>query len=1455
MSQTIRELFCECADDEAIECIIDAPIASIRATDNYKKIRLVLELRRYIPYAKLRTAESNLCKKYGFAAISISPKYSADVFSEDILSEIIEELRHKVAAVNGSFYNCRWEYTPPSEGQTHSVTAHVTADCAALLKAAGFYEKFTQLVNEQFGIICVIQIQFEQENARPARVAPPPKPAAPSGETPPWEEQKSAASSAPAQKPRSTSPAQPKKKWRSKVSLESVMAGLPSKLHSPVLLTGKPVDYPAVKLIDLTPDVRCATVWGRVFSYEPILTKNGLRYILRFNITDLTSSNSVRLFIDAKQFEQCNDLYNDAVVIVQGEYAYDIYERGYVINPKCVIVCKEKIREDNAEVKRVELHMHTNMSALDAITPTANLIERAAEWGHRAIAITDHGVVQAYPDAMNTARECDNKIKIIYGIEDYYIDDRSAIVRGLSSMPLSGTFVAFDLETTGLSANHCHITEIGAVRVENGEMTETFSMLVNPGTPIPPNIVELTGITDAMVANAPSEPEAVASFIEFCGPNPVLVAHNANFDTSFIQAVCNRCNYDFDFASIDTVALSRALYPTLKNHKLNNMASHLKAPKFEHHRALSDSQALAFILIKEFEELRSHYSIENIGQINDTVSVQTAKGFDSYHQIILAKNRVGLKNLYRLVSEAHLHDFHTRPRIRRSQIEKYREGLIIGSACEAGELYRAIYLGRKWSELLKIASFYDYLEIQPIGNNMFMVRKGEVPDVETLQEYNRTICRIGETLGIPVVATCDVHFLDPEDEAYRRVLMSDFEDGDMQAPLYLRTTEEMLAEFQYLGAEKAYEVVVTNTNLIADMIEEIRPIPEGVYPPHIEGSDENLRSITNRRAREIYGDPLPELVEKRLNRELDSIITHGFSVMYMTAQMLVADSEAHGYLVGSRGSVGSSFVATMAGISEVNPLSPHYVCPKCKWSEFFTDGSVGSGFDLPPKACPVCGTDCNRDGHEIPFETFLGFDGDKQPDIDLNFSGEYQTSAHRYTEEVFGPENVFKAGTIATVAEKTAYGYVKKYAEARGLILPNAEIERLKLGCMGIKRTTGQHPGGMVVVPREFEIFDFCPIQHPADKEGASVVTTHFDFHSIHDTILKLDILGHVVPTTYKYLEEFTGIPVMDVSMSDEKVLSLFTSTEALGVTPEEIGSETGTFSLPEVGTSFVRQMLIDTQPKTFSDLLQISGLSHGTDVYLGNANVLIANGTCTISEVIGTRDNIMTYLIQKGVPNKTAFSIMEIVRKGKARKLLTDELVKVMRDHNVPEWYISSCFKIKYMFPKAHAAAYMIATLRLGWYKVHHPAAYYAAYFTAHPDDFDAATVVKGSGAVKRRMQEILDKGKEASDKEEKSYAVFQIINEAMARSIVFLPVDIDRSDSMRFLVEEGGIRLPFSILPKLGVQVAQSIVDARNEGGPFRTKSDLQTRANVGKSLVALLEAAGALNGMPDSDQITFF
>ncbi|QNO19329.1 PolC-type DNA polymerase III [Caproicibacterium amylolyticum] len=1388
------------------------------------------------------------CKQLNLSRAQILPKYDSNLFSIDYYPELVVELKRREATINGTLLGS----TAALENDT--LTIELKHGGANLLNSRHADRILSQLIREEFGMNIRVtftgrlEVDGEGEHYKEMQAH----------QTEKVYRQEIVAQQEDYENSLAHTTEPRVIEVREGETLRPTILPDTARALYKTLPKAKPAPISTI-----TPDIGSLTVWGEIFSIESRLTRDKQHKIFSIAITDYTSSITLKVFESVQDCKTLDTLHNGMSVIVRGDVEYDKYDHEIVMRPRGIGTVKQVQVEDKAPAKRVELHLHTNMSQMDAVNSASDLITRAAEWGHPAVAITDHGVAQAFPEAMNTAaalKKAGKHIKVIYGTEAYFVNDLVPAVTGESERELDGEFISFDLETTGLSPNQERITEIGAVRIRNGEIVESFDTFVDPERPIPPKITQLTGITDEMVSGAPSEDAAIQQFYDFCGKDAVLVAHNADFDTSFLRVSAERHNMDFPYVYIDSIPMCRAMLVDIKNYKLDTVAKYLNLGNFNHHRACDDAAMLGQIFITLLQRLKEDTKAKTVKEINTSLAAYhnkgSAKKIRSYHQIILVKNQTGLKNLYKLISMAHLQYYYRNPRIPKSELVKYREGLLIGSACEAGELYRAIFAGKPWNQLLEIADFYDYLEIQPNGNNMFMVRNGSVPNVEKLQEFNKTIIKLAKALHKPVVATCDVHFLDPKDADYRKILQTaqGFDSSEEQAPLYLRTTAEMLKEFAYLGKELAYEVVVKNTNLIADMCEEIQPIPSGVFPPFIDGAEQQLNDICWKRAKQIYGEPLPEIVKARLDRELGSINKHGFSVLYMTAQKLVADSEAHGYLVGSRGSVGSSFVASMSGISEVNPLAPHYICPYCKYSEFITDGSYGSGFDLPPKTCPVCGSPLRQDGHNIPFETFLGFDGDKTPDIDLNFSGEYQSGAHRYTETLFGKDHVFKAGTIATVADKTAYGYVKKYQELNSVTLNNAEELRLAQGCTGIKRTTGQHPGGMVVVPRGFEIYDFCPVQHPANDQKNDNVTTHFDFHSIHDTICKLDELGHDVPTIYRYLEEYTGIPVMSVSMSDPKVMSLFHSPAALGIAEEDIDCQTGTFSMPELGTPFVRQMLMDSQPKTFTDLLQVSGLSHGTDVWLGNAQDLIKDGTCTISEVIGTRDSIMTYLLQKGLEPKMAFKIMEITRKGKATKLLTDDHINAMKEHNVPQWYINSCFKIKYMFPKAHAAAYMIAALRLGWYKVHKPVEYYAAYFTVRGEDFDGATVVKGRSAVRQRMHEIQQKGKEASAKEEAAFGTLQIVNEMLARGIGVLPIDLYKSDARKYLVEDGQIRLPFASISGVGESAANALAAAK-DGGAYISIDDLQARSKVSKSVIENLQEAGALNGLPQSSQMTLF
>lgn len=1451
--KTLGEVFDSQFGIKLPQQISQGELTQLNINKQARLITLVVKFNGLVERNTLFDTEKLITKTLAYHTV-IKPHFPTELFSADYFPQLYAAVRRDIPSINGTLNNAEVRF------ENNTLTINLLNGGKTLLDSKGFDKALIKLISEEFNLYISVNYTgtFEvEENSEEYKAA------IQDAQEKINRENLQKAAEFYQEEVETAEKREEKHAENTTVEIE-VREGkfaTPQIIQSSIRpLYGRSIRGKMIPISSISGDSGRIVVWGDVFDIEKKVTKSGDKNIFTIDITDYTGSTTAKVFNSIKESAVIDNIKKGDTIVVQGDVEYDKYAGELVVNARSIGTAQKVKVVDNAEKKRVELHMHTNMSQMDAVTSAGDLVNRAYQWGHKAVAITDHGVAQAFPDAMKAADKInkdEEKIKIIYGVEAYFMDDLVESVKGDADTGFDGTFICFDIETTGLSAARDKITEIGAVKVENGVITDTFSTFANPEMPIPQKITQLTGITDDMVKDAPSQSEAVSAFLEFAGDN-VLVAHNAPFDTSFIAKACEDMGREYNYTSIDTVAISRAILTDIKNCKLDTVAKFLRLGDFNHHRATDDAEMLARIFINLCQRLTDDYGITKTNDINTKIAGGDFKKLPTYHQIILVKNKTGLKNLYRLISYSHLNYFYKKPRIPKSELVKYREGLIIGSACCAGQLYMAILEGKPWGELKQIASFYDYLEIQPAGNNSFMIRDGRFNSVDELHEIDRTIIKLAKELGKPVCATCDVHFMDPTDSEFRKILMAGqgFKDAEQQAPLYFRTTAEMLKEFEWLGKDKAYEYVVENPNKIADMCEYIRPIPKGTFPPNIEGAQEQLIDITWKRAKEKYGDPLPEIVKARLDKELNSITTYGFSVLYMTAQKLVADSEAHGYLVGSRGSVGSSFVATMSGISEVNPLCPHYVCPNCKHSEFITDGSYGSGFDMPPKNCPECGTLMDQDGHEIPFETFLGFKGDKVPDIDLNFSGEYQSKSHRYTEELFGKNNVFKAGTISTVAEKTALGFVKKFAQERGLVMHKAEEKRLAIGCTGVKRTTGQHPGGMVVVPRTNDVYDFCPVQHPANDVNSDNITTHFDFHSIHDTITKLDELGHDVPTIYHYLELYTGIPVMKVSMSDPEVMSLFTSPKALGVTEEDIDSKTGTFSLPECGTAFVRGMLIEAQPKTFTDLLQIAGLSHGTDVWLGNAQELIHNGTCTISEVIGTRDSIMTYLMHKGLEPGMAFKIMEIVRKGNATKLLTEEHFKAMREHNVPEWYIDSCMKIKYMFPKAHAAAYMIATLRLGWYKVHKPVEYYAAYFTVRSENLDGAIAMQGHQAVRDKMNNIKQKQSvhEATAKDEAEFQTLQIVNEMMARKIEFLPVDIYKSEAKMFKVEDGKIRLPFSSLPGVGGAAADSLAET-GKHTEYLSIEDMQIKTKVTKAVIETLKDVGVLKDLPESSQMSLF
>ncbi|MBR3098483.1 MAG: PolC-type DNA polymerase III [Clostridia bacterium] len=1278
--------------------------------------------------------------------------------------------------------------------------------------------------------------------------------------------------------PRKTRTAEKKEKAEEQKKEPVTEGGIPIP-EMPELSVGRPIlgraiaDRP-VEIRELTSETGMTVIQGDIFKMETKELRGGEMVLLTFGVTDYTSSVLCKYFFryrprfsrkaeegeqppvteEEKQAvaEKLKRIRNGMNVKLRGECLYDSFARELSVTVRDMIEMEKQEREDLAEEKRVELHMHTNMSTMDALTPVTDLIDRAVRWGHPAVAVTDHGVLQSFPAAFRSAK---GRIKLIPGCEGYLIDERDITERA-DDRPYNGPIVVLDFESTGLNTAGARIIEIGAVKLTEGTVVDQFEEMVDPGEPLPPKISELTGITDAALAGKPKAAEMLPKLMEFIGDCPIA-AHNSSFDASLLRSELKRLGMSFSNPVMDTLTYARKLYPDQKTFRLGALCKKLGVSLKNAHRAVHDATATAHVLQKMFEETAERYpDIKTYTDLNK--KLRGGAIGESWHIILLAKNRTGLVNLNKLVTISHLEYFHRTPHMPRQKIEQYREGLILGSACEAGELFKAVLADEPEEKLEEIASFYDYLEIQPTGNNAFLLREGYVKSEEDLRELNRRIVRLGEKLNKPVVATGDVHFLDPKDAVGRAIIQAGLghSDADNQPPLYFKTTDEMLEEFAYLGPEKAKEVVIDNPRRIADSVEAINLFPkhpkgEDTFQPYWDDAEDNIQDMTWSEAEEMYGSPLPEIVEARLKKELKSIVGYGYCTLYNIAQKLVSKSLEDGYLVGSRGSVGSSLVARMCGITEVNALPPHYRCTRCHKGYFDVDKTkYHVGVDLPDRNCPDCGRPLTKDGFDIPFEVFLGFEGDKVPDIDLNFSGEYQNRAHHYVEELFGKDHVFRAGTISGLADKTAFGYASKYLEERGIQAGNTEKDRLALECTGVKRTTGQHPGGMVVVPKEYDISEFTAVQHPADDLESDFTTTHFDFNSMHDILVKLDCLGHDDPTMMHVLEELTGINFRDVPLDDPGVRSLFTSPEALGVTSDDILCNTGTYGVPEFGTGFVRGMLDETRPSTMEELLRISGLSHGTDVWLDNAQSLIASGTATLSECVCCRDDIMNYLIDKGVKPKLAFTTMESVRKGKGLK---SDMQQAMEENNVPEWFMDSCRKIKYMFPKGHAVAYVTMSLRVAWFKLHEPLAYYCAYFTVRGDGFDASTMILSPDACRARLREIRNMEK-ASARDKDIATCLELVLEMNMRGIRFLPVDLYKSDIKRFLIEDGNIRCPFISLPGLGESAAVPIVEARKEA-PFLSIEDLAVRGKAGSSVIDLLRAHGALAGLSETSQISMF
>lgn len=1446
---------CKCVKEE--KHLAAGEVRSLAFGDNNTVMVVELGLHEVVSRKVIARAEKQIADTYGLDRVIIEPRYNMPgELSNAYIKSLYDDMAYRMPSAKGLLDHRKWAFADGA--------LQIPMDEVSEKHFANALRHLEARIQRELGRSCPVHaVRADAQDFAPA-----PEQEESREEILHKAVEQAAAAAAETPKPKKPRPAPQQHTGYQRPRAE--------KVREDDLIFGKLIQDPIVSVNEAIAAYDMVTIQGEVFftdNKDIHSKKTGKDYVkIAFDMTDRTNSVRVSKFLAAdKAGDTASKIKKGLYCTVQGKMVYDTFAKEMVLEPTGIVKAKKPERKDTYEgMKRVELHLHTNMSAMDGMSSTASLLCRAAKWGHRAMAITDHGVAQAFPEALH-AQEGKQKdtigdMKIIYGIEAYYINDENSIsvVRGRSAEPLDGTFIVFDLETTGLNPASEEITEIAAVRVVEGEIRDSFQTYVNPHKPIPAEITELTGISDETVADAPDLDKAVPEFLVWAGEGQYpLVAHNAGFDMGFLRTACQRLGIEREFTSIDTLEMSRLMLPHMHKFKLNILAKELQVGPFEHHRASEDAAVLGRIYVKLLKRLREEMHAVTTADINPVLAATTdrknkLKNLPRYHFIILVKNQAGLRNLYQLISKSFLEYYNKRPIMPRSELIRHREGLIFGSACEAGEVFRALTKGEPWEEIKRLASFYDYLEIQPIGNNNFMIAKGMAKDEEQLRDWNRDILRLADELGKPCCATGDVHFLEPEDEAFRRILMAGqgFSDADNQAPLYFKSTDEMLKEFSYLGEDRAYEVVVKNTNMIADMCDVIRPVPRENYPPHIDGCEDDLRNMCYEKAKRIYGDPLPEPVQARLDRELNSIIGNGYAVMYIIAQKLVTKSLADGYLVGSRGSVGSSLAAFMSDITEVNSLAPHYLCPDDKYLEWHEEYSCG--VDLPDKICPNCGKPLTKQGFNIPFETFLGFEGDKVPDIDLNFAGEYQSRIHWYTGEIFGHDHVFRAGTIGTVAEKTAFGYVKKYMEERGIECSRAEENRLAAGCTGVRRTSGQHPGGVVVVPKEIEIYDVCPIQHPADDPDSDIITTHFEYHSIDANLLKLDELGHDDPTIIKHLENLTGVNAQEIPLDDPETMSLFHSCKALkykGENPDTdpILGDLGCVAVPEFGTKFVRGMVKETHPSTFAELVSISGLSHGTDVWLGNAAELVRKGI-PLSGCICCRDDIMNYLILQGVKPKLSFKTMESVRKGKG---LTEEMEAAMNEQHVPEWYIDSCKKIKYMFPKAHAVAYVMMAFRIAWFKVHRPLAFYSAYFSIRAKGFDASCMIKGDKVCLDKMSELRQKerDKTISAAEKDMMTTLEVCHEFYRRGFTFEPMDVYKSDATRFLVTETGLIPPFTSMPGIGEQAALSIVEER-KNGKFLSAEELIVRCpKASKAVVELLEQIGALGSMPKTTQMTLF